>query len=336
MFQDSQAVGQWQSFSRLLIASAGAFVMLFGAVTAGASECKLIRIAEWPVRIVNNSLFVNGAINGQPVYVLIDTGATQSFIARSAARRLGLPLLETQAMATGVGGVARVGIAHLEEFRVGDTMRRNWQVTAVGEQDLGSVAFALGWDFLGQADVEFDLVNSAIRLHVAKDCRKGVSLAYWARDGAGEARIGWDSWDRRVALTVRINGETVRALLDSGASISLVDLRYAARIGVTPQMPGAVAARPVLGISGTRNTWVAPFQSFQIGDEIITNPRIHIAELPSDRQMILGADFLRAHRVLISNSQSKLFFTYSGGPVFWSEPPPGAPTVPAAPQDEPR
>ena len=32
--------------------------------------------------------------------------------------------------------------------------------------------------------------------------------------------------------------------------------------------------------------------------------------------MLLGADFLRSHRVLVANSQRKLYFTYSGGPVF--------------------
>ena len=32
--------------------------------------------------------------------------------------------------------------------------------------------------------------------------------------------------------------------------------------------------------------------------------------------MLLGADFLRAHRVLVAHSQRKLYFTYTGGPVF--------------------
>ncbi len=32
--------------------------------------------------------------------------------------------------------------------------------------------------------------------------------------------------------------------------------------------------------------------------------------------MLLGADFLRSHRVLIAHSQRKVYFTYTGGPIF--------------------
>ena len=32
--------------------------------------------------------------------------------------------------------------------------------------------------------------------------------------------------------------------------------------------------------------------------------------------MLLGADFFRSHRVLVSHSQHKMYFTYVGGPVF--------------------
>jgi len=39
--------------------------------------------------------------------------------------------------------------------------------------------------------------------------------------------------------------------------------------------------------------------------------------------MLLGADFLRAHRVLVSHSQRKMYFTHLGGPVFIVPPQPG-------------
>jgi hypothetical protein len=32
--------------------------------------------------------------------------------------------------------------------------------------------------------------------------------------------------------------------------------------------------------------------------------------------MLLGVDFLKAHRVLVAHSQRKIYFTYVGGPVF--------------------
>ncbi len=33
-------------------------------------------------------------------------------------------------------------------------------------------------------------------------------------------------------------------------------------------------------------------------------------------QMLLGMDFLRAHRLLVSHSQRKIYFTANGGAVF--------------------
>jgi hypothetical protein len=36
--------------------------------------------------------------------------------------------------------------------------------------------------------------------------------------------------------------------------------------------------------------------------------------------MLLGADFLRAHRVYVAHSQRRMYFTYEGGPVFQPKP----------------
>ena len=46
--------------------------------------------------------------------------------------------------------------------------------------------------------------------------------------------------------------------------------------------------------------------------------------------MLLGADFLRAHRVYVAHSQRKLYFTYSGAPVFSV-----SPIEPAKPRQSP-
>ena len=81
-------------------------------------------------------------------------------------------------------------------------------------------------------------------------------------------------------------------------------------------------------------TWVGPFGSFRIDNEIIRDPSIRFADIWKystyggtgariaitvvHPDMLLGADFLRSHRVLIAHSQQRMYFTYAGGTVFQS------------------
>jgi hypothetical protein len=110
----------------------------------------------------------------------------------------------------------------------------------------------------------------------------------------------------------------------------------AAQLGVTPDSPGTLAAGRASGIgAGRPDRWIGNFDSFVIGGEIIRNPRLRFTSLQVTtapetgtrlatrqelREMLLGLDFLRAHRVYVAHSQGKLYFTYIGGRVF--APPP--------------
>jgi predicted aspartyl protease len=339
--------------ARLLLAASLAIGLAMASPTAaGASSCKLLRIAEWPVRLESNWLIVDGAINGRKIGIVLDTGTGRSVIVRSAADRLGLTRQEARGYRSfGVGGETGVDMTVIDEFRIGGAVRKNWRVLVVGEHDYGrDIAVFLGYDFFEQVDVEFDLANKAVRLFQAKDCA-GVSLAYWAPGGAGEVKLeaADDPDNPHIDLTVQINGQPARAMLDSGASTSVISRHLAASLGVTPETPGVTASGGVRGIGGRRpDSWIGPFQSFAIGDEIIRNPNIRFTNLDVSHtetgsrapivtelwQMLLGVDFLRAHRVLVAHSQRKIYFTYVGGPVFTPaprRPPETTPPDPAAP-----
>jgi len=299
---------------------------------AAGENCKLQRMAEWPVRVERNRVIVQGTINGQEIGVLLDTGAGPSFILRAAATRLGLIRHEAPGYRLlGIGGETHAEVALVDEFRIGQAVRKNWRVLVAGEHDVrDNVAVYLGDDFFQNFDVEFDLAHNAVRLHQSRDC-EGVSLAYWTTDRAGEVRM---EAGPKVLLTVRINGQPIRALLDSGASTSVLATVDANRLGITPESPGVVPGGCRIGLgSKPVDSWIGLFQNFAIGDENIRNPTIHFSELwkhttymetgsrlPQNLaglpQMLLGADFLLAHRVLIANSQRKVYFTYAGGTVF--------------------
>ncbi|HTQ00356.1 MAG TPA: retropepsin-like aspartic protease [Casimicrobiaceae bacterium] len=302
------------------------------AAGARAAECKLVRIVEWPVRIKAGHVVVDGEINGRKVDITLDTGASRSAIVRSAAERLELPRHDAKGYRMfGIGGELAVEIADVAEFKLGGTLIKDWRVIVAGD---AGTDLLLGEDFLSKFDVEFDLAHGAVRLYEPRDCRD-ASLAYWTTDVPGEVEFERIDEDRpRITFTVRINGRPIQALLDSGAGWSLLSKQDAAALGVTPDTPGVDAAGTGTGLGARAvDAWIGPFESFVIGNETISDVRIGFADLWKDstyestgshvrrksegqQPMLVGYDFLRAHRLLVAHSQRKLYFTHSGGTVF--------------------
>jgi predicted aspartyl protease len=343
-----------KTHSFLAASAAIGLAMAGNAAAAETPKCKLARIAEWPVRTEYYRPIVDGEINGKKIGILLDTGAQMSLVQRSATTKLGLTRSDaTGYRASGIGGETHAEYVHIDEFRIGQTVRKNWRMPVAGEHDFSddvAVLLGLGDDFFRQVDVEFDLAHNAVRLYETRDC-EGVSLAYWTTEPAGVVPMeaGAEIW-----LTVAINGKPVRARLDSGASASVLAMPDAARLGVTPDTAGVIAGGCTTGLGRKRvDSWIAPFESFAIGNEIIKDPKLRFApvwehttsteigsrlpsQLPGLPEMLLGADFLRAHRVLIAHSQRKMYFTYAGGTVFPSAPSKGCNNAsPSDPRPDP-
>jgi predicted aspartyl protease len=303
------------------------FLCLGWQAAAFAADCKLVRIQEWAVRLERGLPVLDGQINGQKIAILLDTGTTTSFVPRAAAGRLGLTRYES----TGTEDTrvtSTLETTRIDELKIGSATRKNWNLPVLGTVDFGSqVSLVLGADFFAQADVEFDLPNSAVRLFQARDC-ESASLAYWAKGGASQVAL------ERGSVPVSVNGRTLRAVLDTGSEFSALDEAEAERLGVTRATPGVVLAGCSIGVGRQAvDYWGGRFESFVIGDEKIATPTLRFADLfrrsgtteTGSRlqreatglpQMLLGGDFLRAHRVLVSRSQAKMYFTYSGGTVF--------------------
>ena len=291
-----------------------------GRAALTPSDCKLVKIDQWLVRFSRNRwLVIDGAINGQKVGILLDTGAMRTMLFRPVAERLGLMMQPIRnAYASGVGGISFIESAHVGEFKIGESTRRNWYMMVAGEHDPGDgIGVVLGEDFFQNVDVEFDLANRAVRLFQPGIC-KGVSLAYWAADGAQEVEFESIDADRpRILVPVKVNGFPIAALFDTGATVSSLNKTVAGRLGVRPDTPGVVAAGKFVGIgSESTDVWIGPFESFEIGGEAIRTTSIPFGDTPNGTQMVLGMDFLLAHRLLVSHSQRKIYFTYTGGPVF--------------------
>lgn len=289
-----------------------AAALLAAQAMAAAAECKLVRIEEWAVRTERNLPIIDGEINGNKVGILIDTGSQRSFVTRSAVARM--MLTRTNVGTTGLES------ARLEELRIGPAKRRNWDVLISPEQDFGTqvVSLVLGYDFFANMDVEFDLAARSVRLFQARGC-EASPLAYWTDQQPGEVLQQQQQDSAEVLVNVTVNGRPVLAILDTGASVSALTTEEAVRLGIGGKSPGVTVAGCSIGVGRPAlDYWSAPFESFAIGNEIIRNPTLRIAAFAraAQPQMILGNDFLRAHRIFVANSQHKVYFTYAGGTVF--------------------
>ena len=122
-----------------------------------------------------------------------------------------------------MGGETKAESVLIDDFRLGQASRKGWRMLVAGEHDFGDeAAVLLGEDFFDQVDVEFDLAHNVVRLFQPKNC-DGVSLAYWTTEERREVAIDaiYD-YRPRILLTVQINGQPVKAMLDSGAGGSIL------------------------------------------------------------------------------------------------------------------
>ncbi len=328
---------------------------LLGWAHAGeaAAKCEIQQVAELHVVMDHNRALVPVEIDGHPVEMIIDTGAGVSMLFQSNIGDFNLPthnMPPGSGRLYGVGGEAHVRIADLDEFKLESRYTAKNIRMLVGDgsrQHKSKIVGLIGQDILAHWDVEFDLAHSLIRFIHPASCH-GDEVVYWS---AAYSRVPME-YDPSLLVhtTVRalLNGRPIDAYLDTGA-MSIVTLGAAASAGVRPTSSNVSQAGVARGLGGySVPIWAALFDSFTIGDETIRHVKIKMGDMFEhatyeetgsflakrlDRLpgMLLGADFFMAHRVLISNSQQVVYFTYNGGPVFdTSQPPTPVSTAPAS------
>jgi hypothetical protein len=244
-------------------------------------------------------------------------------------------------MVSGVGGTREAQATSVKGLRLGDSTRRDVSLLMAGSnRPLGrqELAMIIGQDILSHADIEFDLANGAIRFLKPIGCRPEDSLAYWG-GAVAEAPIERVSRETpHVITTAQVNGRSVRAMLDTGAWTTVLSEQTARQVGmkgdqlVESVRTGGVGAKSVA-------TYLGTFDTLAIGNQTVKNPKLRVSDIfkhsrrtqtgsrlasrdTDDPDLIIGADFFRSHRVLISYSQRRVYFTHTGGPIFQTEGPP--------------
>lgn len=298
-------------------------VLLFATQARADNACHYVEQANLQLSHPAQSSMptVAGAINGKPVNLLLDTGASQTSVLREEAERQNLNPERIQRLSQGIGGLTSVFLVKLKDFAIGDAHAKNLRFPVIEALGHTGAAGLIGADFLMQYDVELDFANHRIKLFRADHCDERA-LAYWDRN-AMSVPMQLTDGSQHALVQVTINGSTLWALIDSGASISVIDLAAARQLGFATDAPGVNYSGKISGIGPhQRDSWRMTFDSFAIGEEVVQHPRIAVMDGGDSFlgrkpfQMILGRDFLTAHRVLLATSQQQFYYSYNGGHVF--------------------
>lgn len=318
-----------------MIARACAVVLLLTGLSAFAADpCRLPLVAEAKIHRVG-PIAVDAMIQGQPIPMILDTGAQFTSISRATAQKHGLEIhAEKRVRMYGIGGELQVFTVTAHDFRIGDgrfAERQMLVLDSMRSDARPNEHGMLGEDILGAFDLLVDLQAEKLSLYEKTGCAHAPP---W-QEGFSTVRIRGERTER-IRFDVQLDGRTILAELDSGAARSVLTWHGARALGLSKDSPGVErGSGNLFGADGKPVPYYERrFESIDIGGELLRFPKLRIADLLTDvysqtyqgaepqfrseeqSDLLLGADWLRAHRVYVARAAGELHFTYLGGPIF--------------------
>ena len=298
---------QARKFWICLLLAAGLIAQTFPA--AAADACKSQSHVDVPVTLADGVPIMRLTVSSKELVLILDTGAESTVISTSAADRLQLArTMVYPRRLRGLGGGVVAGTIALPGLAIAGVELPNFGAL-VGPIDLPKLGGVvpdgvLGADILSDYDVDLDLAHSRVRLV----CSLGPPD--WTRPYRPvEANR---SVHNRLFFWSTLDGKKVAVIVDTGAQHSVVDSRAALAAGMDAQAFGREPAMTVRGISGAGGMQARRyrFREMLVGGVNLANPPLVVAPLGlEDADVVLGADFLRDHRVRLSYRLRRIFLS---------------------------
>lgn len=288
-----------------------------------ASHCEFTRIHDMKVEVSGDRVVVPGSVNRREARFMLDTGSNKSYVDQSLAIELDLPRRASDGFASGADGIKYIEVAHVQEVSVGGMSGGKIDLAVL--EDVGAsegFGMLVGADLLMHTDIEFNLPAKQVSFFTPRDCEH-ADLGYWDKDSQVVATVDSGAYDPRQVFDVLVNGQSVKAIIDSGAPRTTLDVDAAKRLGLSATSPGARTPQ-----QNGQTIFTVPLDSIQVGDEIIKRERVAVVDIDGGNksetatlhpegapayaqvELLLGLDFLMQHRVLFAVKEHKIFFSY--------------------------
>jgi Aspartyl protease len=302
---------------QILLRLATLLACMLAGVAIAQAACRVDPVGTVPIELIAGHMLVTVQVNDAPATFILDTGADRTLMGDDAVRRLGLQRSEWVASTVlGLGGYEQRPNALPRSLRLGGATLRRRTVTGDTSVTVGPlpvteiaghpIAGLLGRDFLSPFDLDMDLPSHKLTLYDVVGCTTG--FLPWTMPYA--AIPATTPMGAALVVQVLVNGHPMRALLDTGASASLIAAPGMFRLGLTPQM--------LTNDPGSNGSGVGPnpvfmrhhrFAELRVGPVVTPNPMLWVApvHIVPIVDMLLGADWLQSQHVWLSFATKQMF-----------------------------
>jgi hypothetical protein len=286
-------------------------IALGGCGASAGGACTLEPVARVPVTLRAGLPMIEAEIAGGPVRLVVDTGAQRTLLTEAAVRRLGLRRDPRRPTRTGaIGGTSSAWDAIAGEIQLGSGGALPLAGVAVGNFTLGPPEARadglLGGDVWRQFDVDLDLPDGVATFYRAQSCHR-VAPPWAGRVTEFTGLAGPATW---LLVPVALDGVPGTAIFDTGAQVSGISRRLAARAAAGPERQVRVrgASATIARVPARR------FVTFQVGPMLFTDPVLPILPMPAfTADALVGEDMLRGCRTWFSFAARQMFVAANGG-----------------------
>lgn len=256
-------------------------VLLGGLATIGAAAADGDFIA---LELAGGRCLVPVVLDGRPARLLLDTGAERTIMAAAAVARLGLRRdgWVGTTLRDATGRLERhanvdVAMARAGGVRLSQGLPGGGLSLPVSSDDLAGADGLLGGDILRHFSVDLDFSRARLMLRPAGDATPGTVRLQTLRGDL-------------LLAPLRLDGHALTALVDTGASVSLLNARGLYRLG----LDAAPSHR---------------FGALQIGALRVPDPILLTLDVAAaGYDLVLGLDVLGRRRFIVSYQRLVLGF----------------------------
>ena len=267
--------GTMKSLAFCLLSSA----LIGGAIPAMAAECgPLQMVTSIPMRpIVGGTPGIDVLIADTAQTLLVDTGGVFSAVTKRTVRELKLKPTRSNVAMVNIRGQKSDQAVRLPSIALGRLRQEGayFQVDPAPDEpdDKNPQPFAgtLGPDLLQKFDADFDFAGSKLNLVSPDHCEGKV--VYWTAPAIAIVPMHVAQFGH-VIFPMTLDGKRVTALLDTGASNTVMNLDVARRIfSVDLNSPDVQKVGEING-GYTANVYQRRFKTLEVDGVSITDPLI--------------------------------------------------------------